>query len=85
MGNVKEAKAVEQRVVFNEETCKSCKLCVNACPTNVIYLADYLNEKGYRPAVVTDQENCISCGKCAQMCPDSVITVYRPEKVRKSV
>ncbi|WP_349237101.1 4Fe-4S binding protein [Bacillus sp. REN3] len=76
---------MEQRVVFKEETCKSCQLCVKACPTNVIYLADYLNAKGYRPAVVTDQDSCISCGKCAQMCPDSVITVYRPEKARQTV
>lgn len=74
-----------KRVVFDEKTCKSCQLCVKACPVNVIHLADYLNEKGYRPAVVTDQQGCISCGKCAQMCPDSVITVYRPEKVRRTV
>lgn len=76
---------MEERVVFNEEICKSCQLCVKACPTNVIVLADYLNEKGYRPAMVAEQEHCISCGKCAQICPDSVITVYRPEKIRKTV
>jgi ferredoxin len=43
-------KAVEKRVVFNEGICKSCGLCVQVCPTNVIFLADYLNGKGYRPA-----------------------------------
>lgn len=76
---------MEPRVLFNEETCKSCRLCVKACPANIIFLADYVNEKGYRPAQVTDQEHCISCGKCAQICPDSVISVYRPEKIRKTV
>ena len=76
---------MEKRVVFNEGICKSCGLCVQVCPTNVIFLADYLNGKGYRPADVTNQDNCISCAKCAQICPDSVISVYRPVKVRQTV
>jgi 2-oxoglutarate ferredoxin oxidoreductase subunit delta len=76
---------MEKRVVFNENHCKSCSLCVQVCPTNVIFLADYLNGKGYRPAAVTDQEHCISCAKCAQICPDAVISVYRPVKVLQSV
>lgn len=76
---------LEKRVVFNEEICKSCSLCVQVCPTNVIFLSDYLNGKGYRPAAVVDQEHCISCAKCAQICPDSVIAVYRPVKILQSV
>ncbi|MDP4083616.1 MAG: 4Fe-4S binding protein [Bacillota bacterium] len=76
---------MEKRVVFNEEICKSCSLCVHVCPTNVIFLADYLNGKGYRPATVVNQDNCISCAKCGQVCPDSVITVYRPEKKKQTV
>ena len=76
---------MEKRVVFNEDICKSCGLCIQVCPTNVIFLADYLNGKGYRAADVTNQDNCISCAKCAQICPDSVISVYRPVKVRQTV
>ncbi|MFF2450697.1 4Fe-4S dicluster domain-containing protein [Neobacillus sp. NPDC058068] len=76
---------MEKKVVFNEDTCKSCGLCVQVCPTNVIFLADYLNGKGYRPAAVVDQENCISCAKCAQICPDAVIAVYRPVKILQTV
>ncbi|MDF2790416.1 MAG: 4Fe-4S dicluster protein [Neobacillus sp.] len=76
---------MEKRVVFNEGICKSCGLCVQVCPTNVIFLADYLNGKGYRPAAVTDLDNCISCAKCAQICPDTVISVYRPVKVLQTV
>ncbi|MBS4212297.1 4Fe-4S binding protein [Neobacillus rhizophilus] len=76
---------MEKRVVFNEASCKSCSLCVQVCPTNVIFLADYLNSNGYRPAAVVDQENCISCAKCAQVCPDTVILVYRPVKVLQTV
>lgn len=73
------------KVIFNEEICKSCGLCVQVCPTNIIFLADYLNGKGYRPAAVVDQDNCISCAKCGQICPDSVITVFRSEKKKQMV
>ncbi|MFJ5715103.1 4Fe-4S dicluster domain-containing protein [Neobacillus sp. NPDC093127] len=76
---------MEKKVVFNEDNCKSCSLCVQVCPTNVIFLTDYLNGKGYRPAAVVDQENCISCAKCAQICPDAVIAVYRPVKILQTV
>jgi 2-oxoglutarate ferredoxin oxidoreductase subunit delta len=76
---------LEKKVVFNEEICKSCSLCVEVCPTNVIFLADYLNGKGYRPAAVVDQENCISCAKCGQICPDTVITIFRPVKKEQMV
>ena len=76
---------MEMKVIFNEEICKSCGLCVQVCPTNIIFLADYLNGKGYRPAAVVDQDNCISCAKCGQICPDSVITVFRSEKKKQMV
>ncbi|WP_218064941.1 4Fe-4S binding protein [Vulcanibacillus modesticaldus] len=71
---------MEPRVVFNEELCKGCSLCISACPKNIIYLADRLNSKGYRPATVTEQDKCISCAACGRICPDAVITVYRPKK-----
>lgn len=71
---------MEPRVIFNEDYCKGCGLCVSVCPTEIIFFADYLNGKGYRPATVTDQETCISCAACGRICPDGVITVYRPEK-----
>jgi 2-oxoglutarate ferredoxin oxidoreductase subunit delta len=74
-----------KKVIFNENLCKSCGLCVQVCPTNVIFLADYINGNGYCPAAVTDQDHCISCAKCGQICPDSVITVFRPEKKRQTV
>lgn len=74
---------MEKRVVFREDRCKSCGLCVQVCPANIIFLSDYLN--GYRPAAVAEQEKCISCAKCGQVCPDSVITVYRPEKKKQTV
>lgn len=64
-------------VIFNENLCKGCGLCVNACPKKIITLTDKLNAKGYHPAGVTEQEKCISCAFCATMCPDCVITVEK--------
>lgn len=74
----------ELRVTFKEDICKGCNLCVSVCPVDIIFLADRINENGYRPATVVEQDKCISCAACARICPDTVITVYRPEKKRKT-
>ena len=65
------------RVVFHEERCKGCELCVTVCPRKIIHMADRLNAKGFRPAEVTEQDKCLSCVICARICPDCVIDVYR--------
>ena len=66
------------KIAINEDTCKGCGLCVDACPKNVIELdKEKLNAKGYNPAVCTDDESCISCAFCATMCPDMAIEVYK--------
>ena len=71
---------MDKRVIFKEEICKGCELCINVCPTNVIKVSEKINVKGYHPAIVENQDGCISCAACARICPDSVITVYRPIK-----
>jgi 2-oxoglutarate ferredoxin oxidoreductase subunit delta len=65
------------KVVFNEDRCKGCELCISACPRKIIHLADRFNSKGYHPAEVTDENQCIGCAFCARMCPDVVIEVYK--------
>ena len=37
-------------VAVNVEECKGCKLCVEACPVNVLHLSDGFNTHGYSPA-----------------------------------
>nr|WP_240495852.1 4Fe-4S binding protein [Thermoanaerobacterium sp. PSU-2] len=69
-----------KQVIFNENLCKSCELCVEACPKHIIEMdKDKLNVKGYHPAMIKEEnmEKCISCGFCAIMCPDTVITVIK--------
>ncbi len=66
------------KVVFFEEKCKGCYLCVTACPNKIITVAeDRMNAKGFRPVEVLDQEKCIGCAMCATICPDCVIEVFR--------
>lgn len=66
------------KVTFNEERCKGCGLCVNACPKHILTLEkEKINQKGYHPAAIVDQSACIACAFCATMCPDSVIKVEK--------
>ncbi len=66
------------RIVINEDRCKGCALCVEACPPGVIRIADRLNAMGYKPAELYDPAfQCSGCALCAMVCPDAGITVYR--------
>ena len=52
------------RITVLEEQCKSCSLCVNACPTKVLRISEKINAKGYRPAEQF-KEGCVGCAVCA--------------------
>ena len=65
-------------IIINEEFCKGCKLCIEACPLHLIVEAERLNAAGYHPVEFRDDEGkCTGCALCAMMCPDSAIEVYR--------
>ncbi|MBE7050468.1 MAG: 4Fe-4S binding protein [Clostridia bacterium] len=66
------------KVTFNEDRCKGCGLCVDACPKKIVTMAkDRINAKGFHPATVIEMDKCIGCAFCATMCPDVVIEVER--------
>ena len=66
------------KVTFNEDRCKGCGLCVDACPKKIVHMAtDRINAKGFHPATVTEMDKWIGCAFCATMCPDVVIEVER--------
>lgn len=72
-------------VTFDDDRCKGCGLCVNACPKGIVQLdTRRINVKGYNPAYVTEMDKCIACGFCAMMCPDVVIRVERAPAERKA-
>ena len=65
-------------VTVNEDICKGCGLCIDACPKNIMELdRQRLNKKGYHPAHCTLLAECIGCAFCATMCPDVAITVEK--------
>src|SRR5690606_26393654 len=72
------------RVVIDVERCKGCELCREACPKDVLALAEDLNNKGYRPVILLDpHHDCTGCALCATICPDGCITVFRDVNVEK--
>jgi 2-oxoglutarate ferredoxin oxidoreductase subunit delta len=65
------------KVVFLEERCKGCGLCVLACPKKCLKVSRKLNNQGYNIARLKDEELCNGCALCAEMCPDVVIEVWK--------
>jgi 2-oxoglutarate ferredoxin oxidoreductase subunit delta len=71
-------KSSPPEVLFAENLCKGCSLCIAVCPTKILKLdTTRVNARGYFPAIVYNLAVCSGCGSCAKMCPDSVITVRR--------
>ncbi len=69
------------KVVFREDHCKGCELCVTVCPKHILEMRrDVTNAKGYSPAGIMDPDACIGCASCALMCPDGIINIYSIEE-----
>jgi 2-oxoglutarate ferredoxin oxidoreductase subunit delta len=62
---------------IDEEECKGCGLCIEACPPKAIAMSERLNHYGYRTALYAGA-GCTGCGICFMVCPEpGAITVYR--------
>jgi len=62
---------------IDDEECKGCGLCIEACPPKVISMSERLNRYGYHTAVYAGA-GCTGCGICFMVCPEpGAITVYR--------
>ncbi|MCI2062563.1 MAG: 4Fe-4S binding protein [Eubacteriaceae bacterium] len=66
-------------VYVDKELCKSCSICVNACPRQVFKITEHVNKKGYNYVEAEKEEDCISCGICESICPDFVIHIEKTE------
>ena len=66
------------KIVLDKEKCKSCGLCVLACPKKLLEIGDNFNSKGIAAVEFRDNGSCSGCSMCAKSCPDLAITgVYR--------
>jgi len=80
--NIRGCETKMGKIVIDENACKGCTLCVNACPFHLIRIAKRINPKGYYPTEFFDPEGkCTGCTLCAITCPDIAIEVYREKKV----
>ena len=66
-----------EKLLINKERCKSCALCILACPPKILKIGEEINGQGYFPIVLTDESKCKSCGLCAVVCPDVVFEIYK--------
>lgn len=74
------------KILINEELCKGCGLCTNACPLRLIRIANHIKSKGYHPAEFVDPKRmCTGCTLCALTCPEVAIEVYREERKKVEV
>jgi 2-oxoglutarate ferredoxin oxidoreductase subunit delta len=55
-------------IIIHEKMCKSCSICVDFCPTNVLEI------KG-ACVHVRDLDACTRCQLCELRCPDFAIQV----------
>ena len=73
------------KVVFNEDECKGCGLCIEACPVKVLYAHEKLNRMGYHPAGYKGN-GCTGCGVCFYACPEpGAIVIYKKGYVGEEV
>ena len=74
---------VKGTIIVDEDLCKACELCIEACPQDVIaLLLEKITPRGYHPAHLF-KDGCTGCGICAIVCPEAAITVYR-EPIKKT-
>ncbi|WP_394266734.1 4Fe-4S binding protein [Anaerotignum sp.] len=65
------------KVEINKDYCKSCRLCINVCPKQVLFVGKYTNKMGYDAVEMDESKDCIGCKMCATMCPEGAIEVYK--------
>ncbi len=73
----------KEHIKIQEEYCKGCKYCIEACPKNVLAESKELNKKGYHPPIVVDEGNCNACKLCEFSCPDFAIYLEETKQNRK--
>lgn len=86
-GEFKGSEPKEIQCIFEDETrvwerfpelCKSCGMCIEKCPKQIISWSKDLNERG-TPLPQVDLANCTSCATCQKACPDGAIRAAKKQ------
>ncbi len=66
-------------IKIDKDKCKSCYLCMETCPKNLIKKSNIIGKTGEYVVEFQDNNNqCLGCTQCAIVCPEIAITeVYR--------
>ncbi|MBI4495703.1 MAG: ferredoxin family protein [Deltaproteobacteria bacterium] len=65
------------KIIIDCQRCKSCSLCLAACPKGLIAIGREANGQGFYPAELKAEGECTGCALCAETCPDLAIEVWR--------
>ncbi len=61
-------------ITIDKTKCKSCYLCINACPLNLIQKSNIASDSGNLLVEFIDKDSkCLGCKQCATVCPDLAI------------
>ncbi len=62
---------------INQEECKFCGRCYEACPQDTIFFKRVLPDRNtlLKGEIKFDEEKCIYCQICSEMCPAEAITL----------
>lgn len=56
-----------EKIKINQDTCITCKKCINVCPMNNLYLEDN---------IIKQRGNCTWCYRCINSCPEKSISLF---------
>ena len=63
------------KIVIDNNRCKSCYICTQTCPKQLIKKSNKTNRLGdYMVEFDDPKGECIGCAMCAKRCPDMAIT-----------
>lgn len=69
-------------IVIDSNKCKSCYLCINACPLGLIKKGQNIGKTGEYTVEFSDiEKKCFGCAQCAMACPDvAIVEVIKDDK-----
>ncbi|MCR3921021.1 MAG: ferredoxin family protein [Firmicutes bacterium] len=68
---------------ISPDLCKSCGLCKEKCPTDVLDWSKELGVYGSPMMSAARIEQCIACGICEMVCPDAAILIEKKDTKKK--